>query len=281
RAGPGRDAAPARTLPVHGQPACRTENAAADAEPAGQRDCRTAAIAQGLHAPGRENLRRALLGRRLPGRRRVHPAQARRPVPALCPALQGGRVTVLRYPGRLLRLLLVIALGALLAGAVALLSRLGIGPRPARRQRLTRWCHGRLAGALPFRIRVHGELPDTPMLWVGNHVSWTDIPLLGQLAPLAFLAKAEVRQWPLAGWLALHGGTLFIRRGAGDSGRVAEQLAERLRQPGSVMLFPEGTSTDGTAVRIFHGRLLSGAIDAGVAIQPVAIRYQRQGEPDS
>ncbi len=189
-------------------------------------------------------------------------------------------MTVLRYPGRLLRLLLVIALGALLAGAVALLNRLGIGPRPARRQRLTRWFHGRLAGALPFRIRVHGELPDTPMLWVGNHVSWTDIPLLGQLAPLAFLAKAEVRQWPLAGWLALHGGTLFIRRGAGDSGRVAEQLAERLRQPGSVMLFPEGTSTDGTAVRTFHGRLLSGAIDAGVAVQPVAIRYRRQGEPD-
>lgn len=187
-------------------------------------------------------------------------------------------MTALRYPARLLRLLLVIALGALLAGAVALLSRLGIGPRPARRQRLTRWFHRRLAGALPFRVTVHGTLPDTPMLWVGNHVSWTDIPLLGQLTPLAFLAKAEVRQWPLAGWLALQGGTLFIRRGA--SGRVAEHLAERLRQPGSVMLFPEGTSTDGTVVRTFHGRPLSGAIDAGVAIQPVAIRYRRRGETD-
>src|SRR5690606_8789223 len=120
----------------------------------------------------------------------------------------------------------------------------------------------------------------TPMLWVGNHVSWTDIPLLGQLTPLAFLAKAEVRQWPVAGWLAQQGGTLFIRRSASDSGRVSGQLAERLRQPGSVMLFPEGTSTDGTAVRTFHGRLLSSAIDAGVAIQPVAIRYRRQGEPD-
>lgn len=189
-------------------------------------------------------------------------------------------MTALRYPARLLRLLLVIGLGALLTAAVALLTRLGVGPRPARRQRLTRWLHGRLAAALPFRVTVHGELPDTPMLWVGNHVSWTDIPLLGQLMPLAFLAKAEVRRWPLAGWLALQGGTLFIRRGASDSGRVAGQLAERLRQLGSVMLFPEGTSTDGTAVRTFHGRLLSGAIDAGVAIQPVAIRYQRLGETD-
>ncbi|MGP3791994.1 lysophospholipid acyltransferase family protein [Pseudomonas sp. B392_1p] len=189
-------------------------------------------------------------------------------------------MTALRYPARLLRLLLVIGLGALLAAAVALSTRLGTGPRAARRQRLTHWFHGRLAAALPFRVTVHGKLPDTPMLWIGNHVSWTDIPLLGQLMPLAFLAKAEVRRWPLAGWLALQGSTLFIRRGASDSKRVAGQLAERLRQSDSVMLFPEGTSTDGTAVRTFHGRLLSGAIDAGVAIQPVAIRYRRLGETD-
>lgn len=51
------------------------------------------------------------------------------------------------------------------------------------------------------------------MLWVSNHVSWTDIPLLGMLLPLSFLSKAEVRHWPVAGWLAEKAGTLFIRRG--------------------------------------------------------------------
>ena len=184
----------------------------------------------------------------------------------------------LRYAVRLVHLLLVVGLGVLLAGMVTALALLGFGRQPVLRQRLTRWFHVRLVGALPFRVSVHGSLPTAPMLWVGNHVSWTDIPLLGQLAPLAFLAKAEVRRWPLAGWLAEQGGTLFIRRG--DAGQVAGQLAERLRSPASLMLFPEGTSSDGTGVRTFHGRLLSAAIDTGTAIQPVAIRYRRAGRPD-
>ncbi|RCI66469.1 1-acyl-sn-glycerol-3-phosphate acyltransferase, partial [Pseudomonas aeruginosa] len=85
------------------------------------------------------------------------------------------------------------------------------------RQRLTRWWLARLCAALPFEVRVSGEAPRQPMLWVANHVSWTDIPLLGALAPLTFLSKAEVRAWPLAGWLAEKAGTLFIRRGSGDS----------------------------------------------------------------
>jgi hypothetical protein len=63
------------------------------------------------------------------------------------------------------------------------------------------------------------------MLWVSNHVSWTDIPLLGMLTPLSFLSKAEVRHWPVAGWLAEKAGTLFIRRGGGDGQRLREQIA--------------------------------------------------------
>lgn len=183
----------------------------------------------------------------------------------------------LRLYLRLAHLLLVLALGASLGAAVSLLQRLARHDLMALRQRLSRWFLARLAAALPFRLEVHGELPRAPMLWVSNHVSWTDIPLLGMLAPLSFLSKAEVRSWPLAGWLAQQAGTLFIRRGAGDSGLLSEQLGRHLRRGRQLLIFPEGTTSDGQTLRTFHGRLLSSAIDSGVALQPVAIRYRRDG----
>ncbi|MFI8744795.1 lysophospholipid acyltransferase family protein [Pseudomonas sp. NPDC077186] len=185
----------------------------------------------------------------------------------------------LRLSLRLAHLLLVIACGALLAGVVSLCERLVRHDLMALRQRLTRWFLARLSGALPFRVRVEGELPAQPMLWVANHVSWTDIPLLGALQPISFLSKAEVRSWPLAGWLAHKAGTLFIRRGSGDSNLVGEQLGRHLQRGRHLLIFPEGTTTDGLSLRTFHGRLLASAIDSGVAVQPVAIRYLRAGQP--
>jgi 1-acyl-sn-glycerol-3-phosphate acyltransferase len=185
----------------------------------------------------------------------------------------------LRLYLRLLRLSAVLALGTLLAAAVSLLERLARHDLMALRQRLSRWFLARLAAALPFRLAVHGELPRAPMLWVSNHVSWTDIPLLGMLTPLSFLSKAEVRSWPLAGWLAQQAGTLFIRRGAGDGGLLNRQLGRHLQRGRQLLIFPEGTTGDGQALRTFHGRLLSSAIDSGVALQPVAIRYRRDGAP--
>lgn len=185
----------------------------------------------------------------------------------------------LRLSLRLAHLALVILFGTLLAGIVSLCERVVRHDLMPLRQRLTRWFLARLGGALPFRVRVAGELPDQPMLWVANHVSWTDIPLLGALQPLSFLSKAEVRDWPLAGWLAHKAGTLFIRRGSGDSSQVGQQLTRHLQQGHHLLIFPEGTTTDGLGVRTFHGRLLSSAIDSGVAVQPVAIRYLRDGQP--
>ncbi|SFW17160.1 1-acyl-sn-glycerol-3-phosphate acyltransferase [Pseudomonas sp. NFACC19-2] len=188
-------------------------------------------------------------------------------------------MTRLRLSLRLFHLALVIAFGTLLAGIVSLFERVVRHDLMPLRQRLTRWFLARLGGALPFRVRVEGELPTQPMLWVSNHVSWTDIPLLGALQPLSFLSKAEVRDWPVAGWLAHKAGTQFIRRGAGDSSQVGQQLTRHLQQGHHLLIFPEGTTTDGLALRTFHGRLLSSAIDSGVAVQPVAIRYLRDGQP--
>lgn len=185
----------------------------------------------------------------------------------------------LRGYARVIRVLLVVALGLTIAASFALLERLKLGSMQ-RRQRWSRWFMARLSNALPFRVTVTGTLPSRPMLWVANHVSWTDIALLGMLAPLSFLSKAEVRTWPVAGWLALKAGTLFIRRGSGDSRLLQKQMCNHLQQGHPLMIFPEGTTTDGRSLRTFHGRLLSSAIDAQVALQPVAIAYCRDGKPD-
>lgn len=181
---------------------------------------------------------------------------------------------------RLIRLAAVLLLGMLLASGVALAERVRRGDLMGLRQRLTAWFMRRLSAALPFEVEVRGELPQGPHLWLSNHVSWTDIPLLGQLLPLSFLSKAEVRTWPLAGWLAHKAGTLFIRRGSGDSALLARQLHRHLSTGRQLLIFPEGTTTDGLQVRTFHGRLLTSAIDTGTPLQPVAIRYLRDGETD-
>ena len=187
---------------------------------------------------------------------------------------------VRRY-ARVARVLGVVSLGLGMAGMFGLLERLGLNSTMDRRQRWSQFFMTRLSNALPFRVRVVGELPATPMLWLSNHVSWTDIALLGQLTPLSFLSKSEVRGWPVAGWLAAKAGSLFIRRGAGDSQLLREQMTRHLQQPLPLLMFPEGTTTDGSSVRTFHGRLLSAAIDSRVSLQPVAIRYLRNGEVDA
>ena len=189
-------------------------------------------------------------------------------------------MSTLRSHARVIRVLAVIALGLTIAGTFAMMERLRVGNSMARRQRWTSWFMARLSAALPFRVTVSGKLPGQPMLWVSNHVSWTDIPLLGMLAPLSFLSKAEVRTWPVAGWLALKAGTLFIRRGSGDSKLIQKQMGQHLLGDHSLMIFPEGTTTDGRSLRTFHGRLLSSAIETEVAVQPVAIQYLRDGKPD-
>ena len=90
-----------------------------------------------------------------------------------------------------------------------------------------------------------------------------------------------MRTWPVAGWLAAKAGSLFIRRGAGDSQLIRKQMTRHLQEQHPLLLFPEGTTTDGRGLRTFHGRLLASAIDADVCLQPVAIRYLRDGQIDT
>ena len=166
----------------------------------------------------------------------------------------------------------LIATVCLLTEAV---SRRGLNRAP-----IARFCFDGATRCLGFRLQVEGEPADATVLYVSNHISWSDIPILGGRVPLRFLSKAEVGTWPVIGWLARQAGTLFIVRGGGRAGAARADIASALAAGQSVLVFPEGTTTSGLTVLPFHSRLLHAAADAGVDIQPISIAYTRHGRPD-
>lgn len=137
---------------------------------------------------------------------------------------------------------------------------------------LMRWLMGRCLRLLHVHVRVRGEPSAGARLIVSNHVSWLDILVIGSVSPACFLSKSEVRRWFAFGFLAARFGTVFMRRGSG-AGNALDAINARLSQGMAVAVFPEGTTTDGTAIRPFYPRMLAAAIDAGVPVQPVALRY--------
>lgn len=127
---------------------------------------------------------------------------------------------------------------------------------------------------LGVRVCFHGLTRAMPgVLWVGNHVSWLDILVLGAALPVTFLAKSEVAAWPLIGSMARMAGVVFIRRGAGQG--AGELMHAELQRGQSLVLFPEGTTTDGQDVAVFHPRLFDGAVRHGFPIRTFCIHYPR------
>lgn len=109
---------------------------------------------------------------------------------------------------------------------------------------------------------------------VANHISWVDIFVINAVAPAAFVSKAEVRNWPLIGWLAARNDTIFLRRGSRGHARIINaETAARLDAGRNVAIFPEGTTTDGSRVLNFHAALLQPAIASGHSVQPLALVY--------
>lgn len=110
---------------------------------------------------------------------------------------------------------------------------------------------------------------------VANHVSWLDIFVLNAIYPSLFIAKSEVRDWPLIGWLCRRSGTIFIERAMRQNTSLINQhVSLMLKQGACIGLFPEGTTTDGKQVAHFHSALIQPAIDAGARLCPIALRYQ-------
>lgn len=111
-------------------------------------------------------------------------------------------------------------------------------------------------------------------LVVSNHVSWLDIFVINTLQPCRFVAKADIRSWPLLGWLCAKSGTIFIARGKLRAvRRIFEYVVATIRNAELVAFFPEGTTAAQGALLPFHSNLFEAAIDAHVPIQPVALRY--------
>ncbi len=99
--------------------------------------------------------------------------------------------------------------------------------------------------------------------------------MINAACPAAFISKAEVRDWPLVGWLAAKNETVFLRRGSRGHARIVNsEIATLLDRGRQVALFPEGTTTDGSHVHAFHAALLQPAIEAGAPIQPLALAYR-------
>lgn len=131
-----------------------------------------------------------------------------------------------------------------------------------------------LCWIMGVRIVISGQPQPGAALFVANHLSWLDIFCIASACPTHFLAKREVADWPLFGWLARRAGTAFIRRGGDNgAGEAAEHLTWRLRNRGRVLVFPEGTSTNGGTVRRFYPRLFQAALHARCPVQAIALRY--------
>jgi 1-acyl-sn-glycerol-3-phosphate acyltransferase len=178
-----------------------------------------------------------------------------------------------------LRLLRLLRLGLHLARGVAVAALCFPFFSQARRDlEIKRWSTN-LLHILAVRLHVHG-VPSTcdtaPRMLVANHVSWLDIFAINAVMPVRFVAKSEVRRWPVIGWLCRKTGTLFIEREQRrDTVRLNRLIQETLRAGDAVAVFPEATSTDGSQVRKFHGSLLQSALGVKAVLLPVAIRYGR------
>ena len=135
---------------------------------------------------------------------------------------------------------------------------------------------------LRIRVRVVGNpVRDRAVLFVSNHVSWVDIVVIGSVTPVAFVAKREVASWPLVGRTAKMQRTVFVDRGRRhQTGDAVGEIVKRVASGTSVVLFAEGTSSDGNRVLPFRSALL-GAIEdqsggGSILMQPMAITYIRQ-----
>lgn len=148
-----------------------------------------------------------------------------------------------------------------------------------RRKREVEHWSLQLLGLLGVRLFLHGMPPPyaaRPLMLVANHVSWLDIFAINAIVPARFVAKSEVRSWPLVGWLCARAGTLFIERARRHgTARINGAVGNALRAGDVLAVFPEGTTTDGSTVLKFHASLLEPALEADAVVQPIALRFER------
>lgn len=147
--------------------------------------------------------------------------------------------------------------------------------------RLIKWWCKHLLGIFNVSVIHYGNRPPSYTtasnnMLIANHVSWIDIYAINSILPIRFIAKSDIRTWPVFGYLASKSNVLFIERGKKHhAARLVDVVAMSLNAGDNLCLFPEGTTTDGTEIRQFKSSLIQSAIQAHTTIWPVAIRYPR------
>lgn len=163
--------------------------------------------------------------------------------------------------------------------AAVLILRL-VYPRvgPGRRREILRWWSAKLARIAGVATRVEGTAPgasEIGAMVAANHVSWLDMFVVSGVRPTRFIAKSEIRDWPIAGWIAERAGTIFIRRERRrDTARINDLVHAALLEGDCVGLFPEGTTTEGDQLLKFHSSLFEPAVANRAHVHPAAIRYE-------
>ncbi|PPC94061.1 MAG: 1-acyl-sn-glycerol-3-phosphate acyltransferase [Methylotenera sp.] len=147
-----------------------------------------------------------------------------------------------------------------------------------KRSRLIRWWCKSLLSAFNIRVIRSGFIPPTDrplhnVMVVANHISWSDIHALNSVTPLKFIAKSEIKNWPIFGYLAKTNAIFIDRTKRHEAANTVETLTENLKAGANVCLFPEGTTTTGNEVMPFKSSLIQAAIQAESTIYPVAIYY--------
>lgn len=147
----------------------------------------------------------------------------------------------------------------------------------ARQGQFIRWWSDAIMKLFDIEVRAEGFVKSAQQgqaLLVSNHVSWVDIFVINSLEACHFVAKSDIRSWPLIGWLCEQGWTIFLARGKRtDVRRIYTGLVDRINKGERVAFFPEGTTAEQGTVLAFHSNLFEAAIEAEVPILPFSVRY--------
>lgn len=148
--------------------------------------------------------------------------------------------------------------------------------RTVQQRMMKNWANGMLK-ILNIKLHCIGDRP-TPdaqrVLLAANHVSWLDICLIIAACPTQFVAKSDIRRWPVIGFLGVKVGTLFIEKNKrSDTRRINQKMSNALIDGKRICVFPEGTTCNGEQINHFHASLLQSAVNSGAFLFPVAIRY--------
>jgi 1-acyl-sn-glycerol-3-phosphate acyltransferase len=174
---------------------------------------------------------------------------------------------------RLVRLALHIVYGVVVAATIFPLVT------AERKRQIIGYWSALLLRILNIQLKLSGTRPCSngrANMVVANHVSWLDIFAINSVCPMRFIAKSEIRSWPVVGWLCAQAGTLFMVRGkARELRRVNEIISQRLVSGDLIAVFPEGMTTFGDTLGRFHASLLQPAISVRARFWPIAIRFYK------